>query len=142
VSSDPSNHVCTTVGVKELGFLHGSISWNERYQRYVMIGEVRGEFYISFTRDFIHWTQRVAVPGLREICESYVPFTTGFCTYPSLLPDSLEDEQEVLNSINNNKRNLNWIEEDSAWVYYIRFMDGESTTRNIYRVKVSFEADF
>lgn len=126
---------CTFVSRSQIGTLHGSLTYNEFLQRYLLVGSgvyvINGAqicgTYFSLSEDLIEWTPaQLIMSGLlpHPPCTSGSP--NGSIIYPSLI-----DHQDS---------SLNFeITGQTPHLYYVLWNQG--LDRDLWRVPITFESE-
>ncbi len=89
---DPANHVCTPVSPDQIGAMVESLTFNEYFGKWLLVGTsqdvVRGGrrvgFYYSLSGDLVHWSQRKLIREV-ELTFSYECGDANPVSYPSVL---------------------------------------------------------
>jgi hypothetical protein len=124
---------CTFVSRPEIQDLHGSLTYNTYLERYILVGVgarnvpggVECGFYLSLSRDLVHWTPR------RLIREAKQPFP--HCS------DGSPDGSEIYPSlIDHRDTSVNFeFTGRTAHLYFVRWNQG--LDRDLLRQSVTFE---
>ncbi len=124
---DPADHIAAIISPSEIEKMHGSITWNTYFNKFLLVGSAQKSgvwgFYYSLSEDLIHWTVRKKIMEVNV--NIHAQPGSDVYGYPSII------------DYNDTTRNFEVTGRD-VYLYYSVWPYGENYNRKIERVPIRF----
>ena len=123
----PANHIADIISPSEIEKMHGSISWNTYFNKFLLVGSAQKDgvwgFYYSLSEDLINWTVRQII--MEANVNIYAQAGSDVYGYPSIIDH------------NDTTRNFE-VTGQEVYLYYSKWPYGQNYDRTIERIPIKF----